>query len=125
MALRVETPRAAMPRLPMNFSRDAENFMMFIVVVGAVEKSTSQRIPRGKRELEVRKLLIVPSRAVGLRFVESAAQGLDRIEGVPVAPHLLGYALVGVQDGGVVAAAEAPSDRRQGLVGELAREVHG
>jgi hypothetical protein len=32
---------------------------------------------------------------------------------------------VGVEDGGVVAAPETPSDRREGMVRELAAQVHG
>src|SRR3954453_8721503 len=56
---------------------------------------------------------------------EALREALDHVVGLPVAGDALRGPPAGVQDGGVVAAAEGAADRRQRLVGQLAREVHG
>ena len=59
------------------------------------------------------------------RPAQGLGQALHGVVGLGIVGDPLGGALARVQDGRVVAVAERAADRRQGLVGELAREVHG
>jgi hypothetical protein len=67
-----------------------------LVVVGAVEKSTTRWIPLGARNALVRKLWIVPSRPVVFAIVKAPAERLDGVEGLPVGRHVASDPLVGM-----------------------------
>src|SRR3954464_12323170 len=56
---------------------------------------------------------------------QGGGQAPNGVEGLGVGGHALGDTAAGVEDRRVVAPAEARTDRREGLAGELAREVHG
>src|SRR5919106_5994126 len=57
--------------------------------------------------------------------LELLGEPADGVVGLRIGGDPLGRTPAGVQDRGVVAAAERAPDRRQRLVGQVAREVHG
>ena len=64
--------------------------------------------------------------AVGLSCADTTAASVgDLVDNLLIVLEAFGDALAGVQDGGVVAPAEGPADRRQRRAGEIAREVDG
>src|SRR3954467_11612103 len=63
--------------------------------------------------------------AVGIGGEQALGQGPNGIARLGILRDARGGAAAGVEDGGVVTAAEPRADRRQGLPRALAREVHG
>src|SRR4051794_11354279 len=63
--------------------------------------------------------------AVGIRREQKLGQGPNGLAGLWILGHPRRGAPAGVEDRRVVAAAEPGSDRGQGLLRVLAREVHG
>ena len=62
--------------------------------------------------------------AVDMGLLQHGGEAADELVGLGVSRDPLARAAAGVQHGRVVAAAEGAPDRRQGRVGQLARQVH-
>src|SRR5947209_7811959 len=114
-----------MPSADTSLSREIESFMELVVVVGGVDTSTATAAAASDAgSWGDDRLCIVSSVSVGACSGERGAHGLDDIGGALVAQDVGGDPAMCVEDGGVVATTEAATDRRQRLVGQLAREVH-
>src|SRR5438270_869600 len=114
-----------MPSADTSLSREIEIFMELVVGVGGVDTWTASGAATSDAgSAGDDRLCIVSSVSVGACSGELGADGVDDVGGAVVAQDVGGDAAMCVQDGGVVAATEAAPDRRQRLVGQLAREVH-
>src|SRR5947209_6795838 len=85
IALRVETPRTAMPSADTSLSREIESFIELVVVVGGVDTSTATDAAASDAGSPADdRLCIVSSVSVGACSGERGAYGVDDIGGAVV-----------------------------------------
>ena len=127
IALRVDTPRTAMPSLAMNFSRETVNFnvdLQDLVLVGPVDSSIWRPAYSAGAKVSLAVDCPTPHRR-SLRGARDADGGYPPRSHSGVGAHGAADPLEGVQHRRVVAAADPTADLGQALLGQLTGEVHG